>query len=52
MKLGKGEITTSGSFANRELLGKLSAYRKVIAATYVLTSPTDIQLKLNLPLLV
>lgn len=52
MKLGKGEITTQGSFANRELLGKLSAYRKVVAATYVLTSPTDIQLKLNLPLLV
>lgn len=52
MKLGKGEITAQGGLGNRELLGKLNAYRKVVAATYVLTSPVDIQLKLNLPLLV
>ena len=51
-KLGKGTIETQGSFANSSVLSQLAAYRKVIASTYVLATPSDIEIKLNIPLLV
>jgi len=51
-KLGKATIETQGSFANADLMGQIVAYRKVVASNYVLTSPSDIERKLGIPLLV
>lgn len=51
-KLGKGRIEAQGSFADSATLSQLVAYRKVIASTYVLATHSDIELKLNIPLLV
>ena len=51
-KLGKAVIETQGTFSNSDLMSKIVAYRKVVASNYVLTSPSDIERKLGLPLLV
>lgn len=51
-KLGKATIETQGTFADLTLMSQIVAYRKVVATNYVLTSPADIERKLNLPLLV
>ena len=50
--LGKGTIETQGTFANSDLMSQIVAYRKVVATNYVLTTPSDIERKLGLPLLV
>lgn len=51
-KLGKGVINAQGSFTNSAKLNQIIAYRKVIASTYVIATQSDIELKLNIPLLV
>lgn len=51
-KLGKGSIEPAGTFTNAEFSSKLVAYRKVIAANYVLTPPEEIERRLGIPLLV
>ena len=50
--LGKATLESQGTFADKNLMGQLLAYRKVVAANYVLTSSADIERKLALPLLV
>jgi len=50
-KLGKSTIDAQGSFINVDLVNKIVAYRKVVATNYVLTSPSEIDRKLGLPLL-
>jgi len=51
-KIGKATIEPLGSFQNREVLSQLVAYRRVVAANYVLTGPDEIQHRLGMPLLV
>lgn len=51
-KLGKALLEKQGTFANSDLMGKIVAYRKVVATNYVLTNPSDIERRLSLPLLV
>ena len=50
--LGKAQIETKGTFSNTELMSQIVAYRKVVATNYVLTSPSDIEHRLGIPLLV
>ena len=50
--LGKAKIESQGTFTDKNLMAQLHAYRKVVAANYVLTSSADIERKLALPLLV
>ena len=50
--LGKATLETQGTFADKDLMSQLLAYRKIVAANYVLTSSADIERKLALPLLV
>ena len=51
-KLGRGEVTLAGALSEQALLGKLSAYRKVISSNYIMSEPADIEKKLSYPLLV
>jgi hypothetical protein len=51
-KLGKATIDSQGTFTDLNILSQIVAYRKVVAANYVLTTPSDIERKLALPLLV
>ena len=50
-KLGKATIDDQGAFTNSDAMSKIVAYRKVVASSYVLLDPTEIDRKLGLPLL-
>ena len=51
-KLGTAEISAVGSFAEREILSTISAYRRVVAGSYIPIGPSDIDRKLGINLLV
>jgi len=51
-KFGKGVFLSTGTYANKDLLAQLSAYRKVITNSYTLISGDEIASRLNIPLLV
>jgi hypothetical protein len=51
-KLGLATIDAQGTFKNPELMNQIVAYRKVVATNYVLTSPSEIERRLGIPLMV
>ena len=46
-KLGKATIDDQGAFTNSDAMSKIVAYRKVVASSYVLLDPTEIDRKLG-----